>query len=95
MARVGQPTNQITLTEDERGTLPRRDRRHSSAQALALRSRIVLASGEGRTNREVASQLRVNPVTVSKWRHRFAAERLEGPTDAPRPGAARTVGDES
>ncbi|MHB1498108.1 MAG: helix-turn-helix domain-containing protein [Acidimicrobiales bacterium] len=49
---------------------------------------------EGRTDREVASELRVNPVTVSKWRHRFAAERLEGLTDAPRPGAARTVGDD-
>ena len=31
---------------------------------------------------------------MSKWRHRFAAERLDGLADAPRPGAARTVGDD-
>ena len=91
MAQRGRPTVQITLSDAERETLQRWSRRHSSAQALALRSRVVLASSEGRTDRE---ELRVNPVTVSKWRHRFAAERLEGLTDAPRPGAARTVGDD-
>ncbi|MCL6091939.1 MAG: IS630 family transposase [Actinobacteria bacterium] len=94
MARFGRPTVQITLSDDERETLGRWSRRHSSAQALALRSRIVLASAEGRTDRDVATELRVNPVTVSKWRHRFAVDRLEGLTDAPRPGAARTVGDD-
>jgi hypothetical protein len=33
-------------------------------------------------------------VTIGKWRRRFAADRLDGLTDAPRPGAARTVGDD-
>ncbi|MGH8988777.1 MAG: IS630 family transposase [Acidimicrobiales bacterium] len=94
MALRGRPTVQITLSDDERETLQRWSRRHSSAQALALRSRVVLASAQGRTDRDVAAELRVNPVTVSKWRHRFAADRLEGLTDAPRPGAARTVGDD-
>jgi transposase len=94
MARPGRPTALIELTTAERDTLQRWARRHSSSQALALRSRIVLAAGEGHTNTEIAASLGCNPVTVSKWRHRFAADRLDGLVDAPRPGAARTIGDD-
>ncbi len=94
MAQRGRPTVEIELSGEERQTLERWTRRHSSSQALALRSRIVLACGEGRTDVEIASELGVHPVTVSKWRHRFAQDRLDGLVDAPRPGAARTIGDE-
>jgi transposase len=94
MALFGRPTARVTLADNERETLLRWARRPSSAQALALRSRIVLASAEGRTDQDVAAELGVHAVTVSKWRRRFAAERLEGLSDAPRPGAARTVGDD-
>src|SRR5947209_15635431 len=95
MTRRGRPTVDIVLSVDERETLERWARRHSSAQALALRCRIVLACAEGRrTHAEIAAELGCNPVTVSKWRHRFATDRLDGLTDAPRPGAARTIGDD-
>ena len=94
MAKRGRPTVEIGLSGDERKTLQRWARRHSSAQALALRCRIVLAAAEGRTNTDIAAELRVNQVTVSKWRHRFARERLDGLMDAPRPGAARSIGDD-
>ncbi len=94
MGRAGRPTVGIELSDDERDTLDRWTRRHSSSQALALRSRIVLACADGKTNTAIAAELGCNQVTVSKWRHRFAAERLEGLGDAPRPGAARTIGDD-
>jgi transposase len=78
----------------ERATLERWARRPKSAQALALRCRIVLACADGLTHAEIAATLGCNPVTVGKWRRRFAADRLDGLTDAPRPGAARTIGDD-
>ena len=95
MARRGRPTVPITLSAEERDALQRWARRHSSSQALALRCRIVLACAEGdRTRDEVAAEVGCNPATVTKWRHRFAADRLDGLVDAPRPGAARTIGDD-
>ena len=94
MARAGRPTVEITLSANERSTLERWVRRHTSAQALALRSRIVLACAEGYTNTEVGKDLKVHPTTVSKWRHRFATDRLDGLVDAPRPGVPRSVGDD-
>jgi transposase len=94
MARAGRPTVEITLSANERSTLERWVRRHNSAQALALRSRIVLACAEDRTNTEVGRDLNVHPTTVSKWRHRFAVDRLDGLVDAPRPGVPRTVSDD-
>ncbi len=94
MARRGRPTVEIELSGDERATLQRWARRHRSSQALALRCRIVLACAQGRTDGDVATELGCHAKTVSKWRHRFAVERLEGLTDAPRPGAARTISDE-
>ena len=94
MPRRGRPAVAVTLSAEERRTLEQSARRHSSSQALALRCRIVLACADGRTNTEIATNLGVNQATVSKWRHRFAADRLDGLADAPRPGAARTVSDE-
>jgi transposase len=95
MARRGRPTVEITLSAQERSTLVRWARRHGSSQALALRCRIVLACAEGdQTHGEIATALGCNPTTVGKWRHRFAADRLDGLVDAPRPGAARSIGDD-
>ena len=84
----------IVLTDDERRTLEQWTRRPTTAQRLALRSRMVLACAEGLTNRAVAKRLRVSSNSVCKWRERFRARRLPGLTDEPRPGAPRKATDD-
>jgi transposase len=93
MARKGRPTAQLVLTEDERETLARWARRPKSAQALALRAKIVLACAEGATNKAVVAEFAVTPQMVGKWRARFVADRLAGLSDEERPGRPRTISD--
>ena len=52
--RTGRPLAVLTLTPDERETLERWARRPKTAQALAFRSRVVLACGAGQPNGQVA-----------------------------------------
>ena len=54
----------------------------------------MLACAEGASNAAVAERLGILRPTVTKWRSRFVARRLEGLADEPRPGAARTITDE-
>jgi transposase len=94
MALRGTPKAVLELSADERETLERWARRPKSAQALALRCRIVLACAEGGSNIEVADRLGVDRGTVGKWRQRFVTDRLDGLHDEPRPGAPRSIGDD-
>jgi len=84
----------IELSDDERAQLEAWTRRRTSAQALALRSRVVLAAADGLNNTEIASELGLAVSSVRKWRKRFAEHRLDGLTDEPRPGRPRTITDD-
>jgi transposase len=85
---------EIVLSDEERGQLESWSRCPTSAQALAERSRIVLAAAEGLKNTEIADRLGVHRQSVTKWRNRFAEHRLDGLVDEPRPGRPRTLTDE-
>jgi transposase len=78
----------------EREELLRLARRRKSAQAAALRARIVLVCAGGAENNAVAGQLGVTKQTVSRWRGRFVKLRVDGLLDAPRSGAPRTIEDD-
>ena len=84
---------ELVLSVAENDQLLEWTRRHKTSQALALRSRIILACAQTMTNGEVAQRCRTTPQTVGKWRSRFVARRLDGLLDEPRPGTPRRTGD--
>ena len=85
----------LSLSEEERGALEKLVGRHSSAQQVALRGRIVLAAAAGKSNSEIAREVGLGVDRVRAWRMRWislqvvpleelpVAERL---SDVPRPG---------
>ncbi len=93
MAERGRPKAPLVLTDEERLTLERLASRRKTAQALALRARIVLGCASEKMNKQVAAELKVSSATVGKWRSRFVEDRLDGLFDEPRPGPARTITD--
>src|SRR5262245_37821728 len=86
MKRLGRPISELTLNAEERLTLENWARRPTTAQATALRARVILGCAAGKTNTMVARELRVTKQTVGKWRGRFVIKRLNGLLDEPRPG---------
>jgi transposase len=84
----------VVLEEQEREALERWARRPKSAQALALRCRIVLAAADGEKSKDIAERLGCTRSTVGKWRGRFAERGLDGLHDEPRPGKPRQITDE-
>lgn len=84
---------EIALSDAEREQLESWARRRKSAQALAQRSRIVLAAATGKPNTEIAAELGVGRPMVTKWRSRFAEGRLDALVDEARPGRPRTISD--
>lgn len=84
--RTGRPLPELVLSVEENNRLVEWTRRHKTSQALALRSRIILACAEKVPNKEVAKRLRITKSTVGKWRSRFIKRRLDGLLDEPRRG---------
>ncbi len=90
----------VELSAEQRYELERLVRRHTTAQQVALRGRIILGAGDGLNNAVIARQVDVDVDTVRHWRTRWLAlapvgledlsveERL---SDLPRPGAPARI----
>lgn len=89
--RRGRPVAAVTVTAEQRLELEAWSRRPKTAQALALRSRIILLAAEGWNNKTIAAKLSTSPHTVGKWRGRFACAGNDGLLDEPRPGTPRKL----
>ena len=76
----------IELTEQERQTLVQWTSAGTTEHRLVERAQIILLAAEGRSTRDIADQLRTRTARVSKWRTRFATERISGLSDAARSG---------
>jgi putative transposase len=94
----------VALTQEEQTGLEQLVRRHNIGQQIALRGRIILAAGQGQTNRAIAANLKISINTAQCWRNRWVKaqtisyedlsieDRLQ---DGPRPGApARITADQ-
>jgi transposase len=90
----------LSLSEEEQGALEKLVRRHSTAQQIAQRGRIVLAAAAGKSNSEIAREEGLGVDRVRAWRMRWLGlqavpleelpveERL---SDIPRPGRPSAI----
>ena len=92
--RTGRPKKPLEIAAEDREKLNMIARRPKSAQAMAMRARIVLGCEQGMNNSEVARKVHVTGATVGKWRERFREFGLDGLLDEPRVGAPRRITDQ-
>jgi len=82
---------QIQLSPSERETLESLVRRRKTGRGIAQRAQIVLEAASGGSNLAIAEKLSIHRGTVTRWRTRFAARRLDGLYDEPRPSGPRKI----
>ena len=91
---MGHPAVSMSLSASERRNLESLARAEKTGHARARRARILRAAASGMDNKTIGLEVGAEANTVGKWRRRFAAHRVDGLLDAPRPGTPRKIGDE-
>lgn len=82
---------QFNLTDGDRQVLEGLLRSPKTAQSLALRTRIVLMSGAGKSVETIAASVGTSTKAVYKWRNRFKEAGLDGLSDLPRSGQPKKL----
>src|SRR5271154_5401596 len=90
---MGRRAADVDLQAGDRVVLEGWAQRPKTAQALAMRARIVLKAADWVSATETASEMKFCLQTVGKWRKRFAEQGVDGLLDEPRPGQPRKVTD--
>jgi putative transposase len=91
---MGRPKAALVLSPAQREQLERMASSRSLPAGLVSRVRIILMSASGKTNQQIARQLRLANATVGKWRRRFLERDVTGLHDELRPGRPRPISDE-
>jgi len=91
---MGRPKARLVLSVEQREQLENLANSRSLSVGLVMRARIILLSAEGKTNQQIARQLRPSNATVGKWRRRFLEQDVPGLHDELRPGRPRPISDE-
>ena len=92
MVAVARKAREIVLSDEERGELERIARAPTSELRMVQRARLVLLAAAGWRNDEIAPMVGLSAHKVSKWRRRYADERLAGLADRARAGGPRRYG---
>ena len=92
----GPKAAEVNVSEAAKNELDVLVKGHKTGQQIAQRARMILLACQGKSNAEIGRELKVERLTVKRWRERWVslepipldevsmAERLE---DLPRPGA--------
>src|SRR5260370_29124445 len=72
------PTPVLVLSEHQQKQIEQWSAASGTPQQVALRGRIVVAVGHGKSEAAVAAEMKVNRKTVRLWRERFVAQGLSG-----------------
>ena len=87
MSALGEATR-IILTEEERAELLSLARSSKTEHRTRLKARIVLMAADGAATRAIGRALGCTTGTASKWRVRYAKDRLSGFSETGNRGAA-------
>jgi len=91
---VGRPKAALVLRPEQREQLESLANSRSLPAGLVSRAKIILLSASGKTNQQIARQMRLSQATVGKWRRRFLEQDVAGLHDELRPGRPRPISDE-
>jgi transposase len=88
---MGRPNSTLVVTAEDKAALEAMLRAGKTRQSMALRARIILLSGAGKTVAEVRAETGAGTRTVYEWRRRYQQMGIAGLKDKPRPGQPRKL----